>query len=93
MGKQDTQQFEAPATRELARVTAVRHTRRIAVLALGGALIATGLALLVLPGPGIPMIFLGLTVLSWEFGWAKRKLFELKFKLKQLGRSGRRSRR
>ncbi len=84
MKSDDTQQFEAPPTREMPRVTAVKQTRRVLVLVLGGTLIAAGLALMVLPGPGIAVLFLGLTVLSWEFPAAKRLLFKMKMKIKQL---------
>ena len=84
MKSDDTQQFEAHPTREMPRVTAVKQTRRVLVLALGGTLLAAGLALIVLPGPGIPLIFLGLTVLSWEFPAAKRLLFKIKMKIKQM---------
>lgn len=87
MRPDDTQQFEAPPTREMRRVTAVKGTRKVLVLALGGVLLIVGLALLVLPGPGIPFIFLGLTVLSWEFPAAKRMLFKMKMKVKQLRES------
>lgn len=87
MKSDDTQQFEAHPTREMPRVTAVKQTRRVLVLILGGVLVAGGLALMVLPGPGIPLIFLGLTVLSWEFPAAKRLLFKIKMKIKQLRES------
>lgn len=36
----------------------------------GGLLIAVGTVLLVLPGPGIPLIVAGLAVLGTEFTWA-----------------------
>jgi hypothetical protein len=79
----DTQQFPAQPTRELPRVTAIKQTRRIIVLVIGTTLIATGLALIVVPGPfSIPLFLLGLTVLSWEFAWAKRLLFGMKQKVK-----------
>lgn len=85
MRPEDTQQFERHRTRELPRTTAVKQTRRAGVLALGGALIALGLALIVLPGPfTIPPVLLGLTVLSWEFGWAKRLKHTLRVKAKQV---------
>jgi hypothetical protein len=75
------------------RVTAVKQTRRVLVLALGGTLLVAGLALMVLPGPGIPLLFLGLTVLSWEFPAAKRLLFNMKMKIKQMRESRSRHRR
>jgi hypothetical protein len=93
MKSDDTQQFEAPPTREMPRVTAVKQTRRVLVLALGGTLLVAGLALMVLPGPGIPLLFLGLTVLSWEFPAAKRLLFNMKMKIKQMRESRSRHRR
>lgn len=37
-------------------------------------LIAAGIAMLVLPGPGILVILLGLGLLGTEFPWAKRLL-------------------
>ena len=55
------------------RVT-YRGARRIAVLVLGGTLLFIGALLLVLPGPGLPLIFLGLTLLATEFLWARQWL-------------------
>jgi hypothetical protein len=89
----DTHQFEAPRTRELPKVTAIKQSRRVLVITLGTTLILAGLALIVLPGPfSLPLIFLGLTVLSWEFPAAKRLLYSIKTKIKQV-RSRARSRR
>ncbi len=48
--------------------------RRAAVGSLGGALCATGVVMMVLPGPGVLMLFLGLAVLSREYPWARRSL-------------------
>lgn len=39
---------------------------------LGGTLVAIGAGLLVLPGPGIPLLLAGLLVLGTEFAWARR---------------------
>jgi uncharacterized protein (TIGR02611 family) len=56
-----------------------RHQRRslpvriATVLAGFGALVGGGL-LLVLPGPGIPLIVVGLGLLALEFTWAERPL-------------------
>jgi hypothetical protein len=43
-----------------------------------GALIATGTVLLVLPGPGIPLIIAGIAVLATEFAWAASLQDQLK---------------
>jgi hypothetical protein len=45
------------------------------LVALGGfATLLGGLALLVLPGPGIPLVVLGLGLLALEFAWAEAAL-------------------
>jgi uncharacterized protein (TIGR02611 family) len=46
--------------------------KRLLVLVAGCALCGAGLAMLVLPGPGILVVFLGLLVLATEFAWAER---------------------
>ena len=51
-----------------------RAVRRSGVFLVGTTLLIAGAALLVLPGPGIAVILLGLVVLSAEFQWAKRVL-------------------
>lgn len=50
------------------------NTKRLVVLVLGTALVATGLAMLILPGPGILVSIVGLAVLATEFAWAERTL-------------------
>lgn len=56
----------------------MRSAKRIAVLVVGLALVAGGLAMLVLPGPGILVVILGLAVLATEFVWAERMLDKAK---------------
>jgi uncharacterized protein (TIGR02611 family) len=56
-----------------------RHKKRgrtvRAVVVFGGfAVVAAGLAMLVLPGPGLLVIAVGLGVLALEFAWAERLL-------------------
>ena len=46
--------------------------RRVLVVVGGFALLAAGGALMVLPGPGIPLVLAGLGLLSLEFEWARR---------------------
>jgi len=59
--------------RELLRFI-LRSSKRIAVLVIGAALVVGGIALLVLPGPGLLVIIAGLAVLATEFAWAERML-------------------
>jgi uncharacterized protein (TIGR02611 family) len=51
-----------------------RAIKRGGVFILGTTLLVAGAAMLVLPGPGIAVILLGLVVLSAEFQWAQRIL-------------------
>ncbi len=44
--------------------------RRIAVTAAGALVVAAGIAMLVLPGPGLVTIALGLSLLGREHAWA-----------------------
>ncbi len=52
--------------------------KRFAVTILGGALLLLGLAMMVLPGPGILVIVAGLAVLASEYVWARRLLVRAK---------------
>jgi uncharacterized protein (TIGR02611 family) len=47
---------------------------RITFVMAGFTVLATGIALLVLPGPGLLVIALGLAMLALEFAWAERWL-------------------
>ena len=60
-----------------------RHGWRLLVALVGVALVAVGVALLVLPGPGALLIFAGLAVLSTEFAAARRAKRWLGRKLKR----------
>jgi len=48
--------------------------RKAGVTILGFALLIAGALMLILPGPGIVVVILGLVVLSWEYEWAKHHL-------------------
>ena len=48
----------------------VGTAKRSAVTVAGGALIIGGVALMVLPGPGILLVVAGLAVLATEYVWA-----------------------
>ena len=49
-----------------------RHLKRAGVSIAGGALVALGVALLVLPGPGLLVLLAGLVVLSSEYPAVER---------------------
>jgi putative transmembrane protein PGPGW len=54
--------------------------RRILLESLGWLLVVAGIAALVLPGPGLLMLFAGLLILSQEYEWAERRLEPVKRK-------------
>lgn len=48
--------------------------KRIAVTVIGGLLLITGVAALVLPGPGMVLCAAGLGLLATQYEWARRSL-------------------
>ncbi len=71
----------------------MRNGKRIAVSVAGLVLLLLGLAMLVLPGPGLLLIIGGLAVLATEYVWAQRMLNYAKRKAGQakdamLGKKG-----
>lgn len=68
------------------RSRALRMTWRIGVAVVGAAVIAGGVLLLPLPGPGWAIIFAGLAILSSEFAWAQRLLHWVKVKVTEYAR-------
>jgi tellurite resistance protein TerC len=55
-----------------------RTARRIAITIIGATVVLLGVAMLVLPGPGILTIILGLMLLGVEFAFARRWLARIK---------------
>lgn len=55
-----------------------RWARRIAVAVVGGTVLAIGVALIVLPGPALVVIPVGLAILGLEFAWARAWLRKVK---------------
>jgi len=55
-----------------------RSAKRIAVFVVGATVVLIGTVLLVLPGPGLLVIFLGLSILAGEFLWARAWLNRLR---------------
>lgn len=51
-----------------------RNARKVVVSVIGGTVILFGVALLVLPGPGLVTIVLGLAILATEYAFARRWL-------------------
>lgn len=67
-----------------------RSAKRIAVAVVGFGLVAAGLVLLVLPGPGLLLVIAGLAVLATQFAWAESALNVTKERAAKAGRAVRR---
>ena len=76
----------APSTREVIRFIG-RSSKRTAVTVVGAALVAVGLAMFVLPGPGILVVALGFAVLGTEYAWAAAALERTKHTAERAGRA------
>jgi uncharacterized protein (TIGR02611 family) len=55
-----------------------KWARRIAVCLVGFTVLAVGIAMIVLPGPAVVVIPVGLGILGLEFAWARRWLRKVK---------------
>jgi len=55
-----------------------RLARKLVIGVVGASVVAVGVAMLVLPGPAIVVIPLGLAILAIEFAWAARWLERLR---------------
>lgn len=78
----DEETGRRPPLIERVRARRDRHRERHRLYRIGFAIVgflvlAAGLVMLVTPGPGIPVIILGLAMLALEFAWAERWLERL----------------
>jgi tellurite resistance protein TerC len=64
--------------------------RRIVIAMIGTTVVLIGVAMLVLPGPAVIVIPLGLGILSIEFAWARHWLHAIKRKVNTFYGSSRR---
>lgn len=69
--------------------SSLRGARLLVVTLVGVALLLVGLVLLVLPGPGVLFLFLGLAVLATEFAWARLWHRRLRVSTRRAGRKAR----
>ncbi len=54
--------------------------RRVTLEVVGWTLVVAGIAALVLPGPGLLMLFAGMAVLSQQYDWAAKRLAPVKYR-------------
>jgi hypothetical protein len=75
----------APSVKEVV-IFIGRSSKRIAVTVVGFAVLAAGLAMFVLPGPGILVVALGFAILGTEYAWAAMALEKTKGAAERAGR-------
>ena len=59
-----------------------RHVWRVGIAVLGFVVVVAGAVMLVLPGPGWVVIFLGFAIWATEFAWADSLLASIRRRLK-----------
>ena len=59
-------------------VTTLRQARRLVIMVVGFTVLLIGVAMLVLPGPAVVVVPIGLAILATEFVWAGRLLHRMK---------------
>jgi len=62
-------------------ITTYKQARRAIILILGSSVLLLGVAFIVLPGPAVVVIPVGLSILAVEFAWARRWLRQIKLKI------------
>lgn len=60
------------------KVKGTATVKRVALESLGWVLVVAGVAALILPGPGLLMIFAGMAILSQQYEWAEKRLEPVK---------------
>jgi tellurite resistance protein TerC len=59
------------------------HAKRVIIGVIGFTVLTLGVAMIVLPGPAVIVIPVGLGILATEFLWARKLLDKAKHKLKK----------
>lgn len=61
-----------------------RQIRKVAITIAGGATLLIGMAMIILPGPAILVIPVGLAILATEYAWAARWLEKTKNSVRRI---------
>ena len=62
---------------------ALKQTKRLIVIVVGFTILLIGIAMIVLPGPAVLFIPLGLAILGTELLWARKLLTKIKTKIQK----------
>jgi tellurite resistance protein TerC len=67
------------------------HAKRLITILIGFTVLAVGVAMIVLPGPAVVVIPVGLAILATEFIWARKLLDTVKERILRLKKMNRKS--
>ena len=65
-------------------IKTLKFAKRTIKIVFGFTLLALGITMLVLPGPGLLVIFFGLFILAAEYVWAQRLLENVKNRMSKI---------
>ncbi len=79
----DSAELVSPLVDDLEKlaITTYKQARKAIILILGSSVLLLGVVFIVLPGPAIVVIPVGLSILAVEFAWARRWLRQIKLKI------------
>jgi tellurite resistance protein TerC len=65
-------------------IKTVAQVKRVVVIVIGFTVLAAGIAMIVLPGPAVVVIPIGLAILATEFIWARKLLDSVKERIERM---------
>ena len=65
-------------------VRTFKQAKRLVVIVIGFTILAAGIAMIVLPGPAVIVIPVGLAILATEFIWARRLLDRVRERIERM---------
>jgi len=66
----------------------IRQAKRLVIAVVGFTVLLIGFAMIILPGPAVIVIPIGLGILATEFVWARRLLRKVKAKIREAAKDG-----
>ncbi|MDA8415190.1 MAG: PGPGW domain-containing protein [Desulfobacteraceae bacterium] len=65
-------------------IRTLKQAKRLTVMVIGFTVLAIGVVMIVLPGPAVVVIPIGLAILATEFIWAKRILMTVQERINRM---------
>jgi uncharacterized protein (TIGR02611 family) len=65
-------------------IRTLKQAKRLIVVVIGFTILAIGVAMIVLPGPAVVVIPIGLAILATEFIWARKILVTVKERIERM---------